>query len=163
MCLGLQRDDALNVFHAEKVAGALVGRGKLFHNRTLGKGDIIFVSRQYLVGILLRGLLNHGEERTLHLLTVNDKGASEDFVAAVFGINLCKTEYLGIGQRTAILLFYLVQVLYLFRRECQTFLFVIFLQIVHILDRLRLDIDGEDILIQSVVHALKHGVMLGIW
>ena len=40
---------------------------------------------------------------------------------------------------------------------------VVFLQIVHILDGLWLNVDGEDVLVQTVVHALQHRVVLGLF
>ena len=55
-----------------------------------------------------------------------------------------------------------MQILNLLRTQGQTLLLVIFLQVVHILDGLWLDVDGEDVLVQSVVHALQHLVVLGI-
>ena len=82
-------------------------------------------------------------------------------MAAVLGVDLGKAEYLGVGQRTAVLFLYLVQVGYLLGRQRQAFLLVVFLQIVHVLDGLRLYVDGEDVLCQTVVHALQHGVVLG--
>ena len=75
-------------------------------------------------------------------------------MTAVLGVDLGKTENLGVCQRTTVLFLNLMEVLYLLRREGESFLLVILFQIVHILDGLRLDIDGENLLIQSVVHTL---------
>ena len=160
--LCLQRDDALDVLNTEIVARRLVGWGKLLYNRTLCEGDIIFIGRENLVGILLRGLLDHRKETRLHLLAVDDKGTTEYLMTAVLGVDLGKTEYLGVCQRTTVLFLNLMEVLYLLRREGESFLLVILFQIVHILDGLRLDIDGENLLIQPVVHTLQHGVVLSI-
>ena len=162
MRLSLQRDDALDVLYAEPVARALVLRCKLLNDRSLGKCHIIFIGRKNLVGVLLRGLLDHREERTLHLLAVDDKGSAEDLMTAVLRVDLCEAEDLRISQRTAVLLLQSVQVFDLLRAQGQTFLLVVFLQIVHVLDGLRLDVDGEDALVEAVVHALQHRVVVGI-
>ena len=83
-------------------------------------------------------------------------------MTAVLGVNLCKAEDFRVGQRTAILLLQSVQVFYFLGTQGQSFLFVILFQILHMLDGLGLDVDGEDRLVDSVVHALQHGVVLGI-
>ena len=83
-------------------------------------------------------------------------------MTAVLGVDLGKTENLGVCQRTTVLFLNLMEVLNLLRREGESFLLVILFQIVHILDGLRLDIDGENLLIQPVVHTLQHGVVLSI-
>ena len=61
----------------------MVGGSELLYNRTLCKGNVVFVCRDYLVGILLCGALNHLEERRGHLLAINDECTTENFVAAV--------------------------------------------------------------------------------
>ena len=162
MGLGLQRDDTLDIFHAEVVAGRLVGRCELLDHRALCEGHIVLIGRQYLVRILQSGLLDHLEEARLHFLTVDDERTAEDFVAAVLRVDLCETEDLRVGQRPAVLLLNLVQVLHLLGRECQSLLLVILLKIFDVLDGLGLDIHGEDVLVQSVVHALQHLVVLSI-
>ena len=48
------------------------------------------------------------EEGRLLFYTVDDECPAEDFVAAVFGIDLGETEYFGVGQFTS--------------RSCSTFL-----------------------------------------
>ena len=162
MGLSLQRDDALNVLHAEPVGSRLVGRSKLLHHGTLCKGHVVLVGRQDLVGVLLCGFLNHGKEARFHLLAVDDERAAEDLVAAVLRVNLGEAEDLRVSQRATVLLLQSVQVLYLLGREGQTFLFVIFLQVFHVLDGLGLDVDGEDALVKPVVHALQHLVVFGL-
>ncbi len=77
-------------------------------------------------------------------------------------VNLGKTENLGICQRTTVLLFNLMQVFNLLRAKSKTFLLVVFFQIVYVLDRLWLDVHREDVLVQTVVHTLQHGVVVGI-
>ena len=92
MRLSLQRDHTLDILHLEVVARALILRGKLLHNRTLCESNIIFIGRKNLVGILLGGLLDHREEGTLHLLAVDDKGATEDLMTTVLRVDLGKAE-----------------------------------------------------------------------
>ena len=55
-----------------------------------------------------------------------------------------------------------MQILNFFRRQRQTFLLVVFLKVVNVLDRLRLVVNSEDALVESVVHALQHRVVVGI-
>ena len=75
-------------------------------------------------------------------------------MAAVLRVDLCETKDLRVGQWATVLLLQSMQVLDFLWAQSQTFLLVIFLQIVHILDGLRLDVDCKDILIQAVIHAL---------
>ena len=163
MGLGLEGYHTLDVFHLEIVGGGLVLGGKLLHHRTLGKGHVVLVGREYLAGILLCGFLDHGKEARFHLFAVDDKGAAENLMTAVLGVDLGKSEDFGVGERPPVLLLYLVQILYLFGREGESFLLVVLLQVVHILDRLRLVVHGEDILIQPLVHALQHGVVVRLF
>ena len=162
MRFSLQRNDRLDVLHLEIVARGVVFRCKLLHHRTLTERHVVLICRKNLVGILLRGLLDHLEERTLLLLAVDDEGAAENLVAAMLGVDLCKAEHFRVSQLSAQLTFHLVQVLNLFGRESKTLLFVIFLQILDVQDRCRLDVHREDVLIQALVHALQHGVVLSI-
>ena len=162
MGLGLQRDHALDVLHLEPVARRLVLRCELLHHRALCEGHVVLIGGENLVGVLLRRLLDHLEEARLHLLAVDDEGAAEDLVSAVLGVDLCEAEDLRVGQPPAVLLLQSVQVFDLLGREGQSLLLVVFLQILHVLDGLRLDVDGEDGLVEAVVHALQHLVVLGV-
>ena len=92
MGLCLQRDHTLDILDAEPVAGALIGRSELLNNRTLCEGYIILIGRENLVGVLLSGLLNHGEERAFYLLAIDNEGTTENLVAAVLRVDLCKTK-----------------------------------------------------------------------
>ena len=83
MCLGLQRDNALDVLNTEIVRRRLVFRGKLLDDRALRESHVILVCTQNLVRILLCRLLDHVEERRLHLLAVDDEHTAENLVAAV--------------------------------------------------------------------------------
>ena len=75
-------------------------------------------------------------------------------MTAVLGINLGETEDFRVGQRATVLLLQSVQVFNLFRTQSQALLLVVFLQVLHVLDGLRLDVDSKDGLINAVVHAL---------
>ena len=112
--------------------------------------------------ILLRRFLYHVEQARLHLLAVDDELATKYFVAAVLRVYLCETEDFAVCERSAQLLLHVVQIVNLGWRECQTFLFVIFFKVLHMLDRLRLALHGEHFLVQPLIHALKHGVVLGV-
>ncbi len=83
-------------------------------------------------------------------------------MTAVLRVNLGKTKDFRVGQRTTVLLLQSVQIFNLLGTEGQTFLLVIFLQIVHILDGLGFDINCKDVLIQASVHALQHLVVFSI-
>ena len=83
-------------------------------------------------------------------------------MTTVLRVDLGETEDLRVGQRTTILFLQSVQVLDLLRAEGETFLLVVLFQIIHILDGLRLDVDRKNVLVQTVVHALQHLVVLGI-
>ena len=161
--LGLERDDALHLFHSEIVGGGLVFRGELLHDGALCERHIVFIGGENLVGILLGGFLDEGEERRLHLLAVDDEGAAENLVAAVLGVDLGEAEHLGVGEGTAQLGGHVVQIYYLFGRERQTLLLVESLQVVDLLDGLGLVVDGEDVLVEPFVHALQHGVIGGVF
>ena len=97
MGFGFQGDNTLDVLYLEEVGLGVVCRGKLLDNRTFGKGNIIFIGRYNLVRIFLSGLFNHLEEGRFLLHSVDDKCAAENFVTAVLGVDLRKTEYLGVG------------------------------------------------------------------
>ena len=51
--------------------------------------------------LLLGGAFDQFEERKVFLLPVDDEFAVEDLVTAMFGVDLGKTEYLAVGERTA--------------------------------------------------------------
>ena len=163
MSLSLERDYALDVLHLEVVACRLIFRSELFYNRTLCESHIIFISRENLVGVLLGGLLDHCKQRRLHFLAVDDECSAENLVAAMLRVDLCETEYFRVCQRTAQFLLYLMEIFNLLSRQSQTLLLVVFLDVIHTLDWLRLVVDGEDVLVQPLIHALKHGVMVGIF
>ena len=160
MRLCLQRNHTLDVLHLEIVGLGVVSRCKLLDDGTLGKSHIILISRDYLIGILLSRLLNHLEEGRFLIHTINNKGATEDFVTAVFRVDLGKAEHLTVSQLTTEVLLYLLQVVHLLAAQCQTFLFIISLQVFNVDNRFRLAVGGKHLLVQTLIHALQHGVEL---
>ena len=161
--LSLEADDTLNVADNEIVARAVILRGKLLHDRSFSKSDIIFISGNDMMRILLGRLLNHLEEGRLLLLAIDDKGSTEDFVSAMLAVNLGKTKDLAISKFTAKLTFHLMQILNLFRGKGKTFLLVVFLQIFDTKNRFRLLVNSKNVLIKPVIHTLQHRVIICIF
>ena len=112
--------------------------------------------------VLACRLLDQGKQRRGAFLSVDNESSSENLVAAVLRIDLGKAEHLGVSQFPAKLLLHLMEVVYLCRREGESFLFVIRLQVVDVADRGGLDVHRENLLIQTVVHSLQHGVVVGV-
>ena len=162
MCLGFQRQHGVDGVNLEKVAGAVVGRGELLNGGAVGKRHVVLVGREDMMRILLRGLLNHGEETALHLLAVDDEGAAENLVATMFAVDLGETEHLAIRQRSSELGFYLLQVVDFLGREGEALLFVVGGEVLDGLDGLGRDVDGEDVLVEGRVEALQHRVVVGV-
>ena len=94
MRLGFQRNHALDVLHLKPVGGRLIRRCKLLDHRPLRERHIIFIGREYLVRMLCRCLFNHLEERRFLFLAVDDEGAAENLVSAMFRIDLREAENL---------------------------------------------------------------------
>ena len=162
MSLGFQRDDALDRLHAEPVARALVFRCELLDLGSLCEGHVVLIGRENLARIFFSGLLDECEEARGTLLAVDDKRAAEDLVTAVLRVDLCEAEDLGVGQRASVLLFYLMEIFYFLRTQREALLLVVLLDVVDVLDGLRLVVDGEDSLVQTFVHTLEHGIVLGV-
>ena len=162
MGFSLQGDDTLDVLHLEEIAGSLVSRSKLLDDRTLRESHIVLVGREDLVRVLIGGLLDHAEKRRLHLLAVDDKLSAENLVTAVLRVDLCKTEDFTVGERASILLLQLVEISHFVFAESKTFFLVVLFEVIYILDRFWLVVDGEHILSDTVVHALEHRIVLCI-
>ncbi len=162
MGLSLEGDDTLDVLHLEVIACGLVGWGELLDDRTLCESHIIFIGRENLVRVLLGGLLDHVEKRRLHLLAVDDKLTAEDLVAAVLRVDLSETEDFAVGERTPVLFLQLVEISHLVLAEGKTLFLVVLFEVIDVLDRFWLVVDGEDILSDTVVHTLKHRVVLSV-
>ena len=163
MGFGFQGNNALDVFYLEEVGLGVVCRCKLLDNRTFGKGYVVFVGRYNLVRILLGGFLNHLEEGRFLFHSVDDKCTAEDFMAAVLGIDLCKAEYFGVGQRTSQVLFYFLEVIYFLFGECQAFFLIVCLQILDVDNRFRLAVGGEYVLVEAFIHTLQHRVAVCVF
>ena len=71
----------------------MVLRSELLYHRTFGKGHIVLVGRDDLVRVFLGSLLDHLEEGRFHFLSVDDECSTEDFMTAVFRVDLGETEY----------------------------------------------------------------------
>ena len=141
----------------------MICRSKLFHNRTFSEGYVIFISRDYFIRIFLCRLFNHLEQRRFLFYAVDNKRSAENFVAAVFGVDLCETKYFRVCQLPSEVLFYFLQVVHFFFRKSQTFFFVVHFEIFDIDDRLRLTVCCEYVLVESFVHALEHRVVVCVF
>ena len=141
----------------------MICRGKLFHYRTFGEGYVVFVSRDDFIRVLLCGLFDHLEQGRFLFYAVDDESSTEDFVATVFGVDLCETEDFRVSQFASQVTFYLFQVVHFFFRESQTFFFIVGFEVFDIDDGFRLAVGGEYVLVESFVHALQHRVVVGIF
>ena len=140
----------------------MVPGSELLDDGSFAKGNVILIGRYDVVRVLLRCPLYHLEKGGLFLFAVDDECAAEYLMAAVLAVYLGKSEYFAVGEFASELSFHFVQVLDFLRREGETFLLVVFLQVVDAEDRLRLMVDGKDVLPQAVVDALEHGVGGGV-
>ena len=162
MCLGFQGNHTLDVFHLEIVGFGVVCRGKLLNHRTFGKSYIVFVGGNDFIGIFLCSLFNHLEEGRLLFHSVNDECSTKDFVTAMLGIDLSKTEYFGVCQRTSQVLFYFLEIFHLLFGQGQALFFVIGFKVLDVNDGFRLTIGCKYMLVQSLVHTLQHRVVVCI-
>ena len=78
----------------------------------------------------------------------------------MLGVDLCKTKHFRISELTTELCFHSMQILDFCRRESQAFGFIVSLEVVDKLNGGRLEVDGENLLVQTLIHALQHGVVL---
>ena len=163
MCLSLQRDDGVDAFDLEVTGLILPERGELFHTGTQYKGHVVLVSRHQSVRVGGGSLLDEGEQGTAHLLAVDDEGAVEDLVAAVFRIHLGEAVHLAISKLAANLFLDALEIGYLLVAQRQAFLNVIGGNIVDMLQRFRFAIHREDLLVEVVVHRLKHRIKRSVF
>ena len=96
-------------------------------------------------------------------MAVDDEGAVEDLVAAMFRVDLGEAINLTIGQLPPDLLGNAVEVGNLLVAQCQTFLLVVGGNVVDMLHWLRLAVHGKDLLVQVMVHGLKHRIEWGVF
>ncbi len=80
----------------------------------------------------------------------------------MFRIYLCKSIHFTVSQRSSHFFCNPVQVTNLIFTQCQTFLFVIRCNVFNIDNRIRLFIDGKNLLIQSIIQSLQHRVEFGM-
>ena len=83
-------------------------------------------------------------------------------MAAVLGVDLRKTEDLTVGERSSVLFLNLMEVGYFLRTQGEALFLVVLLDIVHVFDGLGLMVNGEDRLVETVVHALEHAVVRSV-
>ena len=159
MGLGLQRDDGLDLLFLEEAG--LGGRSGVEEPElgTLDEGAVVLVCGDDAAGIDRRGLLYQLEEGAFHLHSVDDEGAVEYLVAAVFRIDLGESEYLAVGQRSAELGGEVLEILDLVLGESQALFLVICFEISDVANGLGLTVDDEDVTVQSVVYPLEHLVV----
>ena len=160
--LGLERDDGLYVFDFKKVGLLRIHRGKLLDHRAGIESHIVLVGRYQAVGVVLRCLLDELEERALFLLSVDDKHAVEDFVAAVLRVYLRETEHLAVGELAADFTAQLVEVVDFVGAQGQTLLLVVGSQVVDVDDGVGTFVDFENLAVDAVVESLQHLVKLGL-
>ena len=156
----LDRDYTLDVANDKVVGSVVTCRRKLFHHRTFCESDIVFISREDAMGILLCSAFDHGEEGRRLLLAVDDERTTEDFVTTVFGIELCEAKDFTVGEFSVELLFYTMEIFHFGGRKSQTFLLVVGFEIINCADGIWSVADGEDILVKTFVKTLKHRVMI---
>ena len=126
VCLCFQRDNCFYIFDDEIIGSWVILWSKLFYYRTFSKCHIIFVGRNDFVRIFLSGFFDHLEKWWFHFLSVDDKCSTKYFVAAVFWVDLCKSENFRVCQFSTQVFFYFQQIVHFFTWKCKTFLFVIF-------------------------------------
>ena len=81
----------------------------------------------------------------------------------MLGVDLGEAEHFGVGQRTSEVLLYLLQIVHFLLGEGQTFLLVVGFEVFDVDDGFRLAVGGEHLLVESLVHALEHGVVFGVF
>ncbi len=163
VCLRLQGDDAFYVLDDKIIACGLVFRRELFNDRTLCKGDIVLVSGNDVVRMFFSGFLYHLEQRRGHLFSVDDECATEDFVAAMFRVDLSESEHFRVGQFSSQLFFHSVEIGDFLLAQREPFLFVFFLDVFYGAYRFRFSRSLENLLVKSFVETLQHGIVFHIF
>ena len=157
---GLDGDDTLDVANHKIVGRVVTGGRKLLHHRAFGERHVVFVGRKDTVRIFFRGAFDHRKERRGHFLAVDHERTAEDFVTAVFRIELCEAKDLTVGERAAELSLHAVEIFDLGGRKRQSFLLIVGVEIVDGANGFGRMVDGEKRFVQSVVDALQHRVVL---
>ena len=156
--LGLQGDDRMNIADAEETWNVLRERGELLDIGPLDKGDIVLVSRNEEVGVRLCRFFYERKERFGHFLAVDDKGAVEDLMPAVFRVDLRETEKFAVGQVAPELAAQPGKIINLLRAQGKPLFAVVGRNIGDETHRFRLVMNMEDLLAQSPVQVPEHRV-----
>ncbi len=109
---GFERNHRFNVAGFEKIGFVSAGGSKLFNAGALVESHVIFISRNQFIGIGFRSFANQFEQGILFGFSINDKCTIKNFVPAMFGINLRKTENFAVGEVAANFFGYFFQVFY---------------------------------------------------
>ena len=124
------------------------------------KGHIVFVSRGNPVWMTLGGFLDQLEKCQRLFFSIDDEGAVEDLVSAMLGVDLRKAKYFRVGKGASKLRGHLVEVIHFFLAERKAFTFIISRNVCNCFDRLWLELNVKNRLIQAIVGFLEHGVNL---
>ena len=162
MGLGLQRDDAFEFLHLIFRSRGGIGGSKLLDDGSLVEGDIVLVGAHQFAWLCLRSLLDKVKEARLLLLAIDDERATEDLMTTVLRIDLAEAEHLRVGQRTAHALGYIVEIRDLLSAQRQSLLLVVLLEVLDIYNGIGLLVDGENVLVEAVIKAAQHRIVLRI-
>ena len=101
MRLCLEAQHAVDGLADEEVRLITRGRSELLQILwPIDEGYIILVGGDQVIGVGSAGILDHREEATLFLLTIEDEGATEDLMTAVLAIDLREAEEFAVCQGT---------------------------------------------------------------
>ena len=127
MGFGFKGKDGFNILDFKHAGFILPVGGKLFNDRAFGqKNNYPYMPKRNVIRIFHGGFFNQLKEGRLLFFTVNNENSVEYFVPAMLRIYLRKTENLTVGKFPAQLLAKVVEVLYLFRIQGQSFFFIVF-------------------------------------
>ena len=158
MCLRLERQYGVYLCFRENRGFVGAFRGELPNFGSLHKSHVVLVGGYKTSGILLAGAFYEFEKAYGLFLTVDNECAVENFMTAVFGINLGETEYFAICERAAQTSRQPGEIFFFLLAQSQTFAGVVFLEIGDIHGFLRLRVGCEDGLAGIFVYSLQHGI-----
>ncbi len=162
MGLGFEREDGVDVLGLE-LGGDVGSLGSELHgDGSLDESDIVLIGGDEVAGVGLRRFADELEERELFGLAVDDEGAVENLVAAVFGVDLRESEDLGVGERASESLAEAFEVCDFRVGESETLFLVVCLEVGDVDYRVGLFVYCEDGLVEPLVEVLEHGVELGV-
>ena len=126
MRLSLETQHAVDGLADEEVRLITRGRSELLQLlRPIDEGYIILVGGDQVIGVGSAGILDHREEATLFLLTIEDEGTPEDLMTAVLAIDLREAEEFAVGQGTPQTLAELLKVGNLLLAQSQSLRFIV--------------------------------------